>query len=325
MFAIGSRVRYGPPAGTGSNVTPSLTAYRNAVFSMHRRFEGYRSGDSARWPRIESYTAWNEPNVAVISPPDILADPRIPARYARTFAAFCAANDGPQRVKCRVVAGDFGENSFLRSSTDDERSPVTGVVVRAGAYLRKYKLALGGWVPRQWAFHSYGCPTGPDFEPGGDDNSDDVLNAFIVGTQRGADPSPNDPNLWLTETGPRVDEDVLKDEPLDETKVDELDAETGRRTARILDYCMTRSSRIRRAYFYNWKGDRSFDSDPDGQGPGQPDGIIRSGELRFDSGLTDAYRQIPGNEFPPRYRSRAGYCVLYQRFASSPTPDCPGR
>lgn len=286
-FGLNPQARVEAKGDIRRTVAPTPdTSYRSAVNSFRTYYSERYAENPGLYPRLKLFTAWNEPEVGSISPPNLVAEPERAARYLRQLSAACG-DEGLSGAagKCRVIAGDMtdGSETLDRPTTQNN-------------YFKRYKAALKGYRPRIWGFHGYGCASALD-PAGARDPS--ALKALARGTASGD--SRADPRVWITEAGtglfdrstPTNDGNRPRDYAARLT-----DAEGDMRF--LVSDCRRSNPRISRLYIYQWVGDRDADRDP----------ATPELEIGFDTGLTDIYEPITPPVTPPRYVTRPTYDVL---------------
>jgi hypothetical protein len=203
--------------------TPSLDDYRKATDKFLKTF-----------PWVTEYTAWNEPNLTL----QYIDKPK--QAGALWLDLYRRCNKAPQR--CVVAAGDFSDRGlFVRGAPAQDPTRST--------YLKRYK--LGARInPPVWAFHTYDSGRLHDCDitatgPAKRDWTKCPISKFILSTM----PSSA---IWLTEQG-GVRRRGHKG------NVTRTPAETAHDVKQLVALPRM-NSRIKRFYYYSWKGQKVWDS-----------------------------------------------------------------
>jgi hypothetical protein len=210
------------------------------------------------FPHITYFTAWNEPNLGQLDDAGstklkMRLYPYRAGQFWHELNRLCketepATTDHPFVPTCGVAAGDFidKKTSFREPIVDRD----TGR--RYESYFDAYNAGRRKRA-KIWAYHAYNAAKRS--------NDSSLFREFLRRTCKcgGNDPYNSGPPVWLTEQGafryqstmepgePRVDK--LKRTPLQAN----ADAEFLLRLPGI-------GRRIKRFYWYSWKGDLNFDT-----------------------------------------------------------------
>ncbi|MDW5593822.1 DNRLRE domain-containing protein [Conexibacter stalactiti] len=156
------------------NYLPAFGNYRDNLRSFKKQF-----------PRVKTFSAWNEPNFKF----QPTRAGRAGAKRAARFTFWLSKHICDQGRSCKVVAGDLagGEGTKWRKY----------VATYAREVVRLFKApgARGGPVPLDWAIHPYG----------------DVMREYPdkdmrrTATSQFIDLVPASRRIWISESGSRVD------------------------------------------------------------------------------------------------------------------------
>lgn len=158
-------------------------------------------------------------------------------RYYRKLAEHC--DKGIGGTKCVAIAGAFSDQKTTFSSR----------------YLNEYIKGTGmaAWRPAVWSIHPYAEAYGNKDQTG---RNRTAVTLLLNRTARGSGaPAGRDPAIWLTEFGGRLDVHRKKPSQRGNVAAAANDAEYVLR-----NIATGLSKRVTRAFYYNWSGDRAFDS-----------------------------------------------------------------
>jgi hypothetical protein len=185
------------------------------------RYEGATNKFRERFKQVTEYTAWNEPNYS--SDLNDISNAKRAGQYWRRLHSQCRRTPGGA-PRCLVAAGDLADKKSVR-----------------GPWFRRYLDGMGNQTPEVWAWHSY---------EDGKRRSSQRLRTFLRQIQHRNAP------VWLSEQGGIVRENgVLRGRSQQEAEDKALaDART------ILKFPGQFPGRIKRFYYYQWRGDSNWDS-----------------------------------------------------------------